>query len=281
MPSRSRSRSWRGVGWGMMGGSWPLAGMIFRVASASRMSRPVGDDGPSGRLPPRPPAANPPHRTMPSRRKASRFVDWQILKRVGSELADLAEWVNPVVGPVWMNYYGRFSRSRLYRLLQRINTCIMRWARNKYRQLGNFKKARRWRTGRSSRPGPGPGLGAVDHRERQPDDARRVVDRDFRRTRRDPRLRRRRRRHLPPDRRLAAAQVTAPPDHHPAADLRVPRLPPRHPLRPRPHPALPPRQTHLRMQFVDIVQAITTQVGQFCGDPLIRPDRRRCPLGGA
>jgi hypothetical protein len=44
-------------------------------------------------------------------------------------------------------YYGRFNRSRLYRLLQRINAYIMRWARNKYRRLGSFKKAKRWWTG--------------------------------------------------------------------------------------------------------------------------------------
>jgi predicted transposase YbfD/YdcC len=43
-----------------------------------------------------------------------------------------------------MNYYGRFNKSRLYRLLQRINTYIVRWARNKYRRLGSFKKAKRW-----------------------------------------------------------------------------------------------------------------------------------------
>jgi RNA-directed DNA polymerase len=40
-------------------------------------------------------------------------------------LAGLAEWINPVARG-WMSYYGRFGRSRLYRLLQRINTYIVR-----------------------------------------------------------------------------------------------------------------------------------------------------------
>jgi RNA-directed DNA polymerase len=71
---------------------------------------------------------------------------WRIHKRIGSDLAELAEWINPIVHG-WMNYYGRFNRSRLYRLLQRINTYIVRWARNKYRRLGSFKKAKRWWTG--------------------------------------------------------------------------------------------------------------------------------------
>lgn len=47
----------------------------------------------------------------------------------------------------WMNYYGRFRRSEIYRLLQRINTYLMRWARNKYRRLRGFKKFKRWWTG--------------------------------------------------------------------------------------------------------------------------------------
>ncbi len=78
--------------------------------------------------------------------KGQQVRDWRIHKRVGSDLAELAEWINPVVRG-WMNYYGRFSRSRLYRLLQRINTYIVRWARNKYRRLGSLKKAKRWWTG--------------------------------------------------------------------------------------------------------------------------------------
>src|SRR6202167_1325885 len=75
--------------------------------------------------------------------KGQQVREWRIHKRVGSDLAELAAWINPVVRG-WMNYYGRFNRSRLYRLLQRINTYIVRWARNKYRRLGSFKKAKRW-----------------------------------------------------------------------------------------------------------------------------------------
>lgn len=68
---------------------------------------------------------------------------WRIHKRSNTDLADLAEWINPIVRG-WMNYYGRFNKSRLQRLLQRINTYLVRWARNKYRRLGTFKKAKRW-----------------------------------------------------------------------------------------------------------------------------------------
>ncbi|MGH3781714.1 MAG: group II intron reverse transcriptase/maturase [Pseudonocardiaceae bacterium] len=68
---------------------------------------------------------------------------WRIHKRSNVDLADLAKWINPIVRG-WMNYYGRFNKSRLQRLLQRINAYIVRWARNKYQRLGAFKKAKRW-----------------------------------------------------------------------------------------------------------------------------------------
>ena len=39
-----------------------------------------------------------------------------------------------------MNYYGRFYRSQLYPILQRINTYLMRWAGKKYRRLRPYKR---------------------------------------------------------------------------------------------------------------------------------------------
>jgi RNA-directed DNA polymerase len=45
---------------------------------------------------------------------------------------DLRKLVNPVLRG-WINYYGRFYRSALYPLLQRVNTYLLRWIRKKYR----------------------------------------------------------------------------------------------------------------------------------------------------
>ena len=36
---------------------------------------------------------------------------WRLHRRTGHDLDDLAEWINPIVRG-WMNYYGRFYRSR-------------------------------------------------------------------------------------------------------------------------------------------------------------------------
>jgi RNA-directed DNA polymerase len=59
---------------------------------------------------------------------------WQLHRWSGKTLADLARSINAVVQG-WINYYGRFYRSELVRLLKRINEYLVRWARWKYKRL--------------------------------------------------------------------------------------------------------------------------------------------------
>jgi RNA-directed DNA polymerase len=66
---------------------------------------------------------------------------WRLDRKTGQTLNDLARWVNPIVRG-WMQYYGRFNRSALHRLLQRINTYLVRFLRNKYKRVRTFKKAK-------------------------------------------------------------------------------------------------------------------------------------------
>jgi group II intron reverse transcriptase/maturase len=66
---------------------------------------------------------------------------WRLDRKTGQTLNDLARWVNPIVRG-WMQYYGRFNHSALYRLLQRINTYLVRFLRNKFKRVRTFKKAK-------------------------------------------------------------------------------------------------------------------------------------------
>jgi RNA-directed DNA polymerase len=68
---------------------------------------------------------------------------WRLHHRTGSTLDDLARRINPIVRG-WMQYYGRFYRTELYSILQRINTYLMRWARKKYKRLQAFKRLHAW-----------------------------------------------------------------------------------------------------------------------------------------
>jgi RNA-directed DNA polymerase len=65
-------------------------------------------------------------------------------RRSDMTLAGLARRFNPVVRG-WINYYGRFSKSRLYSSLGRINDYLVRWAMRKYKRLrGRRTRASSW-----------------------------------------------------------------------------------------------------------------------------------------
>jgi RNA-directed DNA polymerase len=63
--------------------------------------------------------------------------------RTRHDLNELAKAINPIVAG-WMNYYGRFYRSQMHPLLQRINTYLMRWAAKKYKRLRSYKRFKAW-----------------------------------------------------------------------------------------------------------------------------------------
>jgi RNA-directed DNA polymerase len=69
---------------------------------------------------------------------------WRLHRWSGTALTDLARTINAIVQG-WINYYGRFYRSELVRLLKRINEYLVRWARWKYKRLRRYPaKARRF-----------------------------------------------------------------------------------------------------------------------------------------
>ena len=78
----------------------------------------------------------------------------RIHQRTTLSLDDLARWLNPIVAG-WTNYYGRFYRSALIPLLQRVNTYLRRWAAKKYQRLRSHKRFKRWWAGLVARQ---PGL---------------------------------------------------------------------------------------------------------------------------
>ncbi len=71
---------------------------------------------------------------------------WRLHLRTGRSLDELAEKINPIVAG-WINYYGRFNRSRLYPLLRRINTYLKRWAGRKYKRLRAHRRFQTWWSG--------------------------------------------------------------------------------------------------------------------------------------
>lgn len=59
---------------------------------------------------------------------------WHLARRSDKSLDDLARMFNNIVQG-WINYYGRFYKSRLLSFLRRLNRHLMRWACRKYKRL--------------------------------------------------------------------------------------------------------------------------------------------------
>ena len=80
--------------------------------------------------------------------------DWRMAStRNNQRLEDLARLSNPAVRG-WMNYYGRFYRSKCVQVLRHLNKALARWARRKYRRFRRRERASMYWLGRIARRDP-------------------------------------------------------------------------------------------------------------------------------
>jgi len=80
--------------------------------------------------------------------------EWRMAStRNNQRLEDLARVVNPVVRG-WMNYYGRFYRSKCVQVLRHLNEALAAWVRRKYRRFRRRERASIYWLGRIARRDP-------------------------------------------------------------------------------------------------------------------------------
>jgi len=72
---------------------------------------------------------------------------WKLHRCSDKSLDELARMINPVLRG-WINYYGHFRKSALYRTFQHLNNILVRWASRKYKRLrGRKRRAFTWLLG--------------------------------------------------------------------------------------------------------------------------------------
>jgi RNA-directed DNA polymerase len=77
--------------------------------------------------------------------------NWRMAStRNNQRLEDLAQLVNPVVRG-WMNYYGRFYRSKCVQILRHLNEALAAWVRRKYTKFRRRERASMYWLGRIAR----------------------------------------------------------------------------------------------------------------------------------
>jgi RNA-directed DNA polymerase len=52
---------------------------------------------------------------------------------------DLAQQLNPIIRG-WIQYYGKFNRSELYKVLKYLDMKLLGWVKRKYKKHGSYTK---------------------------------------------------------------------------------------------------------------------------------------------
>ncbi len=68
---------------------------------------------------------------------------WKIHRWTQLTIKELADRFNPVLRG-WINYYGKFYKSKLAPILNQLDFALKRWAKRKYKRLGSTSGATAW-----------------------------------------------------------------------------------------------------------------------------------------
>jgi len=80
--------------------------------------------------------------------------EWRMASNRNNQcLEDLARLINPSVRG-WMNYYGRYYRSKCVLILRHLNEALAAWARRKYKRPWRRERASMHWLGRIARRDP-------------------------------------------------------------------------------------------------------------------------------
>jgi RNA-directed DNA polymerase len=63
---------------------------------------------------------------------------WKLNSHTQYSIEEIAEKLNPIIRG-WINYYGAYSKSVLYKVLQHINRAIAKWLQRKWKKLARHK----------------------------------------------------------------------------------------------------------------------------------------------
>jgi RNA-directed DNA polymerase len=79
--------------------------------------------------------------------------DWRMHLKPDKSLEDLSDMFNPIIRG-WINYYGRFYKSRLYGVLRQLNKALIHWVRRKFKRYENHRRNAEYWLGRVARRQP-------------------------------------------------------------------------------------------------------------------------------
>jgi RNA-directed DNA polymerase len=88
-----------------------------------------------------------------AKRLRGEIHDWRMHLKPDKSIEDLSRMFNPIIRG-WINYYGRFYKSRLNTVLRHLNGALVHWVRRKYKRFSRHRRnAEHW-LGRLARRSP-------------------------------------------------------------------------------------------------------------------------------
>lgn len=74
----------------------------------------------------------------------SRIRSWKLSRRTHLDIKVLAQQLNPIIRG-WIQYYGKFNRSELYKVLRYLDMKLLGWVKRKYKKHGSYtKRPKEW-----------------------------------------------------------------------------------------------------------------------------------------
>lgn len=64
---------------------------------------------------------------------------WKLTRRTHLDIKELALRLNPIMRG-WIQYYGKFNRSELYKVLKYLDLKLLGWVKRKYKKHGSYTK---------------------------------------------------------------------------------------------------------------------------------------------
>ena len=68
---------------------------------------------------------------------------WRLQDKTNKTLAEIGRIVNPKIRG-WINYYAKYYKTEMYKVLRYINYCLLKWVRRKFKNIHSRKQATKW-----------------------------------------------------------------------------------------------------------------------------------------
>lgn len=76
----------------------------------------------------------------------SQIRDWRLTSKVPLSINEIAVLINPKLRG-WVNYYGKFYKSKMYKIYDYLCIKIAQWAKRKYKWIRSITRGRQWLKG--------------------------------------------------------------------------------------------------------------------------------------